>query len=116
MYHDMVVRSRFKEGEENYYAQRNPAPEYEILLRMIDTLEVEVHQSRMHIQKLGQVTPIHIDSQQMRYARPVGVKYGQMQVQIKIIKAKKIPSYVARLGLCMYGNLAILTTPMIQSR
>ena len=51
---------------------------------MIDTLEVEVHSSpRMHIQKLGQVTPIHID-QQMRYARPVGVKYGQMQVQIKI--------------------------------
>ena len=69
MYHDMVVRSKFKEGEDNYHVQRNPAPEYAILLRMIDELEVEVHQSRMHIQKLGQVTPIHID-QQMRYARP----------------------------------------------
>jgi hypothetical protein len=29
----------------------------------------DVHQARLHIQKLGQVTPAHID-QQMRYARP----------------------------------------------
>ena len=69
MYHDMVVKAKFDKDGKNYYAGRNPAPEYEILLRMIDSLEVEVHQSRMHIQKLGQVTPIHID-QQMRYARP----------------------------------------------
>ena len=37
--------------------------------KAIDALGIDVHQSRIHIQKLGQVTPIHID-QQMRYARP----------------------------------------------
>lgn len=62
MYHDVIVRSRFdKEG--NYQTQRNDAEEYKILFRCIDALGVEVHQSRMHIQKLGQVTPIHVDQQ-----------------------------------------------------
>lgn len=69
MYHDMVVRARFDKDGKNYFAKRNESPEYAILLRMIDALGVDVHQSRLHIQRLGQVTPIHID-QQMRYARP----------------------------------------------
>ena len=69
MYHDMVVRAKFDKDGKNYFAKRNESPEYEILLRMIDALGVDVHQSRLHIQRLGQVTPIHID-QQMRYARP----------------------------------------------
>ena len=69
MYHDMVVRAKFDKDGKNYFAKRNESPEYAILLRMIDALGVDVHQSRLHIQRLGQVTPIHID-QQMRYARP----------------------------------------------
>ena len=68
MYHDTVIKKTFdKDG--NYKVKKNKAPEYEVLIRMIDALGVDVHQSRLHIQKLGQVTPIHID-QQMRYARP----------------------------------------------
>ena len=68
MYHDTVIRKTFDENG-NYKIRKNKASEYEVLIRMIDTLGVDVHQARLHIQKLGQVTPIHID-QQMRYARP----------------------------------------------
>jgi len=68
MYHDSVIRRKVDE-DGNYKVQENRIPEYEVLFNMIDTLGVEVHQSRLHIQKLGQVTPAHID-QQMRYARP----------------------------------------------
>tara|TARA_B100001248_G_scaffold261997_1_gene255471 strand:+ start:4748 stop:5698 length:951 start_codon:yes stop_codon:yes gene_type:complete len=68
MYHDSIVKKKFdKDG--NITARENRIPQYEVLFRMIDTLGVDVHQARLHIQKLGQVTPVHID-QQMRYARP----------------------------------------------
>lgn len=46
----------------------NTEPEYDVLLRIIKYLDMEVQQARLHVQKLGMVTPIHID-QQMRNAR-----------------------------------------------
>jgi hypothetical protein len=46
----------------------NPDPMFDIFYKMMDYLGVDVHMSRLHIQRLGQVTPMHID-QQMRYAR-----------------------------------------------
>ena len=42
---------------------------YNVLHRIQDWLEMDVHMSRLHVQYLGQVTQAHID-QQMRYARP----------------------------------------------
>jgi hypothetical protein len=68
MYHDRVVRKQFTDSGE-WKIQKNSIPEYEILFNVIRELDVDVHQSRLHIQRLGQVTPIHIDNQ-MRYARP----------------------------------------------
>jgi hypothetical protein len=47
----------------------NSEPEYEVLHRIRKYLDMEVQQARLHIQRLGMVTPIHID-QQMRNARP----------------------------------------------
>jgi hypothetical protein len=47
----------------------NKEPEYQVLHRILDFMQMEVQQARLHIQKLGMVTPIHID-QQMRNARP----------------------------------------------
>lgn len=49
--------------------EKNPDPVYEVLHRIIEWSEMDIHQSRLHIQYLGQVTQFHID-QQMRYARP----------------------------------------------
>jgi hypothetical protein len=46
----------------------NTLPQYDVLLRIIKYLDMEVQQARLHVQKLGMVTPIHID-QQMRNAR-----------------------------------------------
>lgn len=46
----------------------NTEPEYDVLHRIIKYLDMEVQQARLHVQKLGMVTPIHID-QQMRNAR-----------------------------------------------
>lgn len=46
----------------------NTAPEYEVLHRIIKFLDMEVQQARLHVQKLGMITPLHID-QQMRNAR-----------------------------------------------
>jgi len=43
--------------------------EYKPFFNMVEALGIEAHQTRLHIQLLGQVTPMHID-QQMRYARP----------------------------------------------
>jgi hypothetical protein len=47
----------------------NDAIEYKPFFKMAEMLGIEVHQLRINIQLLGQVTPMHID-QQMRYARP----------------------------------------------
>jgi len=44
-------------------------PEYQPFFKMAEELGIEVHQLRINVQLLGQVTPMHID-QQMRYARP----------------------------------------------
>ena len=68
MYHDSVAKKKV-DADGNVKIKKNKVPEYEILYKMITALDVDVHQSRLHIQKLGQVTPVHID-QQMRYARP----------------------------------------------
>lgn len=44
--------------------------DYAVFFRMLESIGMyDVHMSRVHIQRLGQVTPFHID-QQMRYARP----------------------------------------------
>jgi hypothetical protein len=67
MYHDRVAKKQVNE-DGTYTIQENRIPEYEVLFNMIKALDVDVHQSRLHIQRLGQVTPFHID-QQMRYAR-----------------------------------------------
>jgi hypothetical protein len=48
---------------------KDTSPEYEIFFKMLDAVGLDIHQMRVHIQLLGQVTPFHID-QQMRYARP----------------------------------------------
>lgn len=46
----------------------NTLPQYDVLHRIIKYLDMDVQQARLHVQKLGMVTPIHID-QQMRNAR-----------------------------------------------
>jgi hypothetical protein len=69
MYYDKVVRTKFDEVTGKKKVLENRIPEYQVLFNMIQALDIDVHQSRLHIQKLGQVTPIHIDNQ-MRYARP----------------------------------------------
>jgi hypothetical protein len=68
MYYDRVTGSKFNKDTGRNEVKENRIPEYEVLFNMIDALDMEVHQSRLHIQRLGQVTPFHID-QQMRYAR-----------------------------------------------
>ena len=41
---------------------------YDKFIKIIDKLGLDCHQGRVHIQRLGQMTPMHIDNQ-MRYAR-----------------------------------------------
>ena len=41
---------------------------YDTFLKIIDELGLDCHQGRVHIQRQGQMTPMHIDNQ-MRYAR-----------------------------------------------
>jgi hypothetical protein len=41
---------------------------YDKFLKIINELGLDCHQGRVHIQRLGQMTPMHIDNQ-MRYAR-----------------------------------------------
>jgi hypothetical protein len=69
MFYDKVVRTKFNKETGAKEVMENRIPEYEVLFNIIRELDVDVHQSRLHIQRLGQVTPIHIDNQ-MRYARP----------------------------------------------
>jgi len=69
MYYDKVVRTKFNKETGAKEVLENRIPEYEILFNVIRELDVDVHQSRLHIQRLSQTTPIHIDNQ-MRYARP----------------------------------------------
>ena len=64
MYHT-CLSSLSKKGE----WINNKADEYKPFWNMAEGLGIEVHQMRVHVQLLGQVTPMHID-QQMRYARP----------------------------------------------
>jgi len=64
MYNDTLVN--LKNADE---WEINDAPEYKPFHNMAKVVGMEVHQMRVHIQLLGQVTPFHID-QQMRYARP----------------------------------------------
>lgn len=68
MYYDKVVRTKFDDAG-NKVVLENRIPEYQVLFNVIRELDVDVHQSRLHIQRLSQTTPIHIDNQ-MRYARP----------------------------------------------
>ena len=68
MYYDKVVRTKF-DADGNKQRKENKVPEYEIFHEAIKQMDIDVHQSRIHVQKMGQCTPIHID-QQMRYARP----------------------------------------------
>ena len=69
MFYDKVVRTKFNKDTGEKQVLENRIPEYDILFNVIKELDVDVHQSRLHIQRLSQVTPIHIDNQ-MRYARP----------------------------------------------
>jgi hypothetical protein len=69
MYNDTLITlvGFDKEGKEDW--RYNKHEDYEVFYRMADALGIIVHQMRVHVQLLGQVTPFHID-QQMRYARP----------------------------------------------
>lgn len=50
--------------------RKDSSDAYNIFFKMLESIGMyDVHMSRVHIQRLGQVTPFHID-QQMRYARP----------------------------------------------
>ena len=69
LYHDHILGLKWNEKKQEFFVKRKDVPEYDVCFKAIDALGIDVHQSRIHIQKLGQVTPIHID-QQMRYARP----------------------------------------------
>lgn len=69
MYHDTICNLKRinDDGTEDWHIDRDPA--YEPFFKMFEQIGMyDVHQSRVHIQRLGQVTPFHID-QQMRYAR-----------------------------------------------
>lgn len=72
MYNTGLRRLKDKEtlanGGDPVWNDRRP-PEYDPFWNMAEGLGIEVHQMRVHVQLLGQVTPMHID-QQMRYARP----------------------------------------------
>lgn len=63
-----LLKKRVK-PDGSFKVLKNEEPILQPLFKMFDYLECDVHQSRLHIQRLGQVTPAHID-QQMRYARP----------------------------------------------
>lgn len=70
MYYDTLINlAGFKDdGTENWKIDNHP--DYNIFFKMLKSIGMyDVHMSRVHIQRLGQVTPFHID-QQMRYARP----------------------------------------------
>lgn len=61
MYHYQIAG--LKTGKDTH-------PDCAVFFRMLESVGMyDVHQSRIHIQRLGEVTPFHID-QQMRYARP----------------------------------------------
>jgi hypothetical protein len=68
MYHHTLVVLKDIGPDGELIWKKDKSPEYEVFFRMFDAIGLQVHQSRIHIQRLGQVTPIHID-QQMRYAR-----------------------------------------------
>ena len=60
MYHHQIAHNE----------KRDTHPDSAVFFRMLEAVGMyDVHQSRVHIQRLGEVTPFHID-QQMRYARP----------------------------------------------
>ena len=69
MYYDTPVSLRYDPtGKETWKIDRHQ--EYEPFFKMLEAIGMyDVHLMRIHIQRLGQVTPFHID-QQMRYARP----------------------------------------------
>ena len=69
MYFDTLQRLKFDQsGKEEWIIDNHP--DYEIFYKMLSAIGMyDVHLARVHIQRLGQVTPFHID-QQMRYARP----------------------------------------------
>lgn len=69
MYHDSLwsLKPRM-DGQEEWFKDEDP--DYQVFYKMLEEIGMyDVHTVRVHIQKLGQVTPMHID-QQMRYARP----------------------------------------------
>jgi hypothetical protein len=69
MYYDTICNLKgFDEsGKEDWKIDDHPA--YTPFFKMFKEIGMyDVHMSRVHIQRLGQVTPFHID-QQMRYAR-----------------------------------------------
>jgi hypothetical protein len=69
MYYDTPVALQYNtDGEEKWKIDRHEA--YEPFFKMLESIGMyDIHLMRVHIQRLGQVTPAHID-QQMRYARP----------------------------------------------
>jgi hypothetical protein len=69
MYYDTICNLQYKDENGQEVWKRDLHPDYEIFFKMLAAIGMyDVHMSRIHIQRLGQVTPFHID-QQMRYAR-----------------------------------------------
>jgi len=63
-----VVKETRDENDKVIIKRYTDIPQLELVYAMFDWLEIDVHQSRIHTQLLGQTTPFHID-QQVRYAR-----------------------------------------------
>jgi len=69
MYHANIWSLKYNEnGNEQW--NKDEHKDYHVFHNMLKSIGMyDIHQIRVHIQRLGQVTPAHID-QQMRYARP----------------------------------------------
>lgn len=70
MYYDSLKSLERFDEDGNPKWKMDDHKDYEIFFKMLENIGMyDVHLARIHIQRLGQVTPFHID-QQMRYARP----------------------------------------------
>lgn len=70
MYHDSILTFENFDEQGNAKWKIDDHDDYKIFFKMLEKIGMyDVHLARIHIQRLGQVTPFHID-QQMRYARP----------------------------------------------
>lgn len=68
LYHTPLTTADYDKATDTVHIARIDNPLYDVFWRMIDYLEMDIDMVRIHIQRLGQCSPMHLDDHLRRHA------------------------------------------------